>query len=104
MPTQPSKEDREIIKRGEILRSLIEGEGWALAKTILDEEIDKIKLVSTLDLSANIEEIGKEAYARAKAIQIIQVWYNKIQSEIETLHTNLDIVADKDTSYIREVE
>ncbi len=102
---QPSsKEDREIIKRGEILRALVEGEGWALAKTILDEEVDKIKLVATLDLTADIEEIGKEAYARAKAIQIIQVWYNKIQSEIETLHTNLNLMADETKSYIREVE
>jgi hypothetical protein len=104
MQTPQSKEDREIIKRGEILRSLVEGEGWAIAKTILDAEIDKIKLVSTLDLTAPIEEIGKEAFARAKAIQTIQVWYNNIQSEIETLHTNLDIAVKDSPNYIREVE
>jgi len=104
MQTPLSKEDREVIKRGEILRTLIEGEGWAVAKSILDTEIDKIKLVSTLDLSASIEDIGKEAYARAKAIQTIQVWYNNIQSEIETLHTNLEITAQDSPGYIREIE
>lgn len=104
MQTPQSKEDREIIKRGELLRSLVESEGWAVAKSILDAEIDKIKYVSTLDLKADIEEIGKEAFARAKAIQTIQVWYNNIQNEIETLHVNLDITAEQSPGYIREVE
>lgn len=104
MQTPQSKEDREIIKRGELLRSLVESEGWAVAKSILDAEVDKIKLVSTLDLRANIDEIGKEAYARAKAIQTIQVWYNNIQNEIDTLHTNLNLVAEEQNGYIREIE
>lgn len=70
--------------KGEMLRSLVKSDGWKVAKEMLDREIDMVKYVSTLNLSDSIEDIGKEAYARAKAVELVQGWFNDINAEIES--------------------
>lgn len=89
MPDKLSKEDRDNIMRGEMLRSLVESDGWKVAKEMLDEQINVVKYVSTLDLSGSIEDVGKEAYARAKAVDLIQSWFNDIQGEIDSYWEHL---------------
>ena len=89
MHQKSSKEDKDIVQRGEMLRSLVESDGWKIAKEMLDAKIDVVKYVSTLDLSESIENIGKEAYARAKAVELIQSWFNLIQGEIDSYYEHL---------------
>jgi len=78
--------------KGEMLRSLVESDGWKVAKAMLDNRVDVVKLVSSLRLDGSIEDIGKEAYARAKAVDLIQSWFNDIQGEIDSYweHLNSD--------------
>lgn len=95
MPDKQSKEDRENIMRGEMLRSLVESDGWKVAKSMLDAKVNVVKYVSTLELSQPIEEIGKEAYARAKAVELIQNWFNDIQGEIDSYWEHLNPPEDE---------
>lgn len=86
-----NKEDAEVIRRGQILRDLVESEGWKIAKDILDAEVDKVKFVTTLDTKQSIDDIGKEAYARAKAIILIQSWYNMLSNNIALYEESLEL-------------
>lgn len=82
--------------RGEMLRSLVESDGWKVAKEMLDERVNVVKYVSTLRLEDSIEDIGKEAYARAKSVDLIQSWFNDIQGEVESYYEHLNIEEDGD--------
>lgn len=73
-----------------MLRSLVESDGWKVAKEMLDKDINVVKYVHTIDFTQPIEEIGKEAYARAVAINLIQKWFNNIQGEIDSYHEHLN--------------
>lgn len=86
-----NKEDAELVRRGQILRDLVESEGWKVAKDILDAEVDKVKFVTTLDTKQSIDDIGKEAYARAKAIILIQSWYNMLSNNIALYEESLEL-------------
>lgn len=88
---QLSPEDREVVRKGEILRSLIEGEGWQLAKEVLDNKINVIKHVTTIDMKRDISEIGKEAYARASAISLIEDWFNDISDMVSNYYDIIEI-------------
>lgn len=96
MQDKLSKEDKDIVMRGEMLRSLVESDGWKVAKEMLDERVNVVKYVSTLRLEDSIEDIGKEAYARAKSVDLIQSWFNDIQGEVESYYEHLNIEEDGD--------
>lgn len=90
-----SNEDKKILSEGEEVFLMVQGRAWGIAKRILDDKVDNYKLVSTLDLSKPIEEIGKEAYARSLAINLIQSWYNDLYAIIENHEENSRIQAEE---------
>lgn len=83
---------------------MVESEGWAIAKEIFDNYIAAVSDITLLDTKANIDDIGKEAYARAKAIQIVKAWYNDIQNNIELYEENVYLKAEeKEGQIVREL-
>lgn len=97
--------DVNIMQRGEKLRSLLESDGWKEAKAILDGYIKVVNDITLLNTNANIDDIGKEAYARAKAINLVLSWYNAIENEVEIYKENLYLKAEeKDGQIIRELD
>lgn len=97
--------DNEIMRRGEMLRSLIESDGWKIAQEILDGYIKAVNDITLLDTNSPIDDIGKEAYARAKAINLVRAWYNAIQNEVENFETNVLISAESsDKDIVRVIE
>lgn len=98
-----SREDRETITKGEMLRSLVESDGWKVAKEMLDEQIDVVKLVTTIDFSMTVDEIGKEAYARASAVKLIQDWFNRIQGQIDLYYEQTNPVEEETDGIIVEL-
>lgn len=98
-----NKEDKGIITKGEMLRSLVESDGWKVAKEMLDERIDTIKYVSTIDTKQSMEDIGKEAYARSAAIDMIQSWFNEINGQIQMFYDQVTPVEEDEDDIIKEM-
>lgn len=101
---EKSREDKAIISKGEMLRSLVESDGWKVAKGILDERVNQIKYVSTLDTNMPIDQIGKEAFARAIAIQMIQSWFDDIQGAIAMYYEQIAPDEEEEDAIIKEIE
>jgi hypothetical protein len=80
---QLDKETAEQMRRGDILRHLVEGEGWALAKEILHDQMKVLDSVSTIPNNMSLEDIGKEAMFRAYAISLVQQWLDAIEGRVE---------------------
>lgn len=98
MPDKRSKEDSDILQRAEMLRGLIESDGWKVAKEIIDEQIRVVQLVQNIDYEQPIDAIGKEAYARAAAISLVTDWFQLIYAEVE--HFNEQLIQDEEEPYI----
>lgn len=98
------REDKAVITKGEMLRSLVESDGWKVAKDMLDERVNKIKYVSTIDTKQSIEDIGKEAFARIIAINMLQSWFNDIQGAIEMYYEQIKPEEPEEDDIIREIE
>lgn len=100
---EKNKEDKAIVSKGEMLRSLVESDGWKVAKGMLDEQVDVIKFVNTIDTKQSIEEIGKEALARSIAINTIQNWFNRISGEIEMFYEQIKPEEEDEDAIIKEI-
>lgn len=101
---EKNREDKAIITRGEMLRSLVESDGWKVAKEILDQRVDEIKFVTTIDTKMTVDEIGKEAFARAIAINTLQAWFNDIHGQINMFYEQTTPQEEEDDDIIKEIE
>lgn len=87
-----------------MLRSLLESDGWSIAKEILDGYISAVSDITLLNTNSPIDDIGKEAYARAKAIQLVKTWYNDMENQALLYEENVILKAqEKEGQIIREL-
>lgn len=101
-PRKLTQEDRETLTKGESLYNLVQSDGWDVAKTMLDEQLKVLSLVSTIDLKRPAEEIGMETYGRAQAINLVQGWFNSIQGAIDLYHEQVNAINDEEDDIIKE--
>lgn len=103
MQRKLSKEDRDILSRGEMLRSLIESDGWKIAIAELDASLALLESVSTFDTSMNPTDLAVEVHSRNKAIKLIRNWKNAIGEAVEMYYEQIDAMNEEEDDIIKEL-
>ena len=89
------KETAESMREGEILRELVRGQGWQLAKSLLIAEIEYLNSVDTLPRDMSLDEIGKQALIRILARDLVLTWLDAIEGRIEQHQEQSAVLAER---------
>ena len=97
----PDRETAEQLRQGTLVREMVNGEGWLVAKQYLYDLMTVNDSVSSIVTSGkSLEEIGKEAMVRAHAIAIIENWIDAVEGRVEQHHQQSALLAEKVTEEI----
>lgn len=94
------RETAEQMREGDIMRQLVNSEGWALAKKMLAEQIAVLDSVSSIPSNMPLEEIGKQAMFRAHAISLVQSWLDAVEGRVEQHSQQSALLAEVATDEI----
>jgi hypothetical protein len=103
MQRKLSKEDRDTITRGEMLRSLVESDGWKIAISELNASLEMLESVSTFDTSMDPVELSIEVHSRNKAIRLFRNWQTAISEAVEMYYEQIQAMNEEEDDIIKEM-
>ena len=87
-------ETAKAFERGDILRGLVESQGWAIVKEILYDKIKTLDSISSLPLEDDPTKIGLQAMYRNHAIGLVLDWVATIEGDVEQFREQSRLVAE----------
>ena len=105
MSKETDPETQKVLRDGQELVNLIEGDGWRVARSMLIDMMNDVASIMNMEPSDNTKNIIAELEGRKIAIETIQNWFKEIDSEIANYTDNKPkLVERSDSEEIIQIE
>lgn len=91
--TKLDKDTVAVLSEGEIIKNLVEGDGWKMVKEKLVNKMLDLQSVLNLD-PTDANELVIDIKARKTAIEILKEWLAEVEGQLDQYETNKPLIDD----------